>query len=789
MSNVVASLPAALLLVLLHAATPAAAQRASLAGFVRDSAGVGIPAAVVSLAPPGAIAGTPASRTVATDDRGRFFLELDAGTWRLRAGRLGYVDTTLVFALAAGERRVLAITLEELPVALDPVMVERMRERERFEGEAGMSARVLTAEQLGSLPGLAEPDVLRAIEVLPGVVSTSDFSSAFNVRGGAADQNLILLDGIPIYNPFHLGGLFSVFNSDMIARAELMAGGFPARYGGRVSSVLDVESDAGDAGLEVDGGLSLLAARIAVGDDAPAWLRAPVGASTGRWRVAARRSYFDRLLQPVFDFPYHLTDLQGVVELRSPGGDRLALTAYTGTDLLDLRRLEDSFPLRIRWDWGNDLIGGRWTRPLGGAAALDVRVSHTRFGTSLRFPDFADTEFRSDIAQSGARADLRLRPSGAVDIGIGGGLERIGYANRVASGGTVFREEGSDGWLPAVYGQLGVRSGRWLLEAGVRGEGWLVDRESDAAHLAPRVALKRFIGDDLAARIAAGRYVQYVHSVRNEELPFGIDIWVTAGDRAPAVVSDQIQGGLERFFDDDRWFASIEAYHRRFDGLIAFNFADDPDRDDDDFVVGSGESYGTDLLVRRDGGRGPRGWIAVSWLRTRRSLPDPTVPTEPGAPTPIVEYPPVYDRRLDIDLVLSQELGDGWQAGARFNYGSGLPYTRAVGSYAYYDLVLAHGVGLRPGETPGTDEGERVRAVLLGPRNAERYPAYHRLDVSVRRTWQLAWGRLTPYAQVINLYDRRNVLFYFYQMDRDPPTRTGLSMMPVLPTLGVEASF
>src|SRR5690606_32951268 len=152
--------------------------------------------------------------------------------------------------------------------------------------------------------GLAEADVLRAVELLPGVVSTSDFSSAFNVRGGSADQNLILIDGFPIFNPFHLGGLFSVFNSDAIARAELLAGGFGAEYGGRVSSVLNVESDAGaPERVEVAGGVSLLATRLLV--------RAPLPERLGEGsRVGpGRRSYFDVLLPPLADFPYHLTDL------------------------------------------------------------------------------------------------------------------------------------------------------------------------------------------------------------------------------------------------------------------------------------------------------------------------------------------------------------------------------------------------------------------------------------------------------------------------------------------------
>ena len=206
---------------------------------------------------------------------------------------------------------------------LDPVEVrsrrDTQRERTRFETEAGVTTRVITGDEIKILPGLGEADVLRAVEVLPGVVSTSDFSSAFNVRGGSSDQNLILLDGFTIFNPFHLGGLFSVFNSDVIARAELLSGGFGAEYGGRVSSVLTVESDAGEAALSARTWASPCSpAALALHSRAARPPRSRgLGGQRGSWFLSGRRSYFDALLRPVTDFPYHLTDLQAGATLET----------------------------------------------------------------------------------------------------------------------------------------------------------------------------------------------------------------------------------------------------------------------------------------------------------------------------------------------------------------------------------------------------------------------------------------------------------------------------------------
>jgi hypothetical protein len=296
--------------------------------------------------------------------------------------------------------------------------------------------------------------------------------------------------------------------------------------------------------------------------------------------------------------------------------------------------------------------------------------------------------------------------------------------------------------------------------------------------------VKRFLGSekDAAVKLALGRYTQFLHSLRNEELPVSNDTWVLAGRTTPPVVSDQVQLGLEKYWGE-RWSASVEAYARTFRGVTEINFADDPNDPSDDLLSGRGRSYGIDFLVRRSTGR-LTGWTTLSLLRATRTLPDPAAAGWEDVPAETT-FPPIYDRRVDLDLVLQYELPGKVEAGMRLNYGSPLPYTRPVAQYYAwrYDLTDAR---WEPQDQPG---GGDPLYVVLGPRNAERYPPYVRLDATLRRTYHPGWGSWTPYLQVLNLTNRKNVLWYFYNYDRVPPTRSGLSMFPVLPAVGVEFSF
>lgn len=749
-------------------------EAARLIGRVGESAAPVVAAHVILRDDRGIVAETD------TDDDGRFVLAgVAPGVYTLEVTRLGYADLQRLVTLSEGETTAVQIELQPAAVTLEGVSVDatRSRERTRFEEVAGVSARVISSEELKLVPGVAEADPIRAVEVLPGVVSTSDFSAAFNVRGGSADQNLILLDGAPIFSPFHLGGFFGVFNADMVEEAELQSGGFAAEHGGRVSSVLTVESDPGDGEFGVDTGVSLLAARAAVSG----------GAGPARFRVSGRRSYFDQILAPVVEFPYHLQDLQAVVETPIGSRSRLRFTGYTGRDVLDLTRLDpQDFPLRIQWDWGNDVAGLNWDWAVG-TGRIALSLSETRYTSALGFPDFGDTDVQTNIRQGRGALDASFPVADWLQLDAGVSQDVMDYDNLFESGGTVFGEGRGAGALRGGYlqGRWG-RAGSWLLETGLRLDRWTPRVGTPVQEWSPRVAFKRFFArGDWAVKAAAGRYTQFVHSVRDEEIPIGLDVWVLAGPRAPQVVSDQVQLGLEAF-PTENWTFSVDVYHRSFDGVITLNTGDDPNLDEDDFLQGTGTSYGADFFVRRTG-EGMSGWASLSFLRADRTFPDLL---SPEIPAPQVTYAPIFDRRVDLDVVLQFPSIMGWRGGFRLNVGSGTPYTRPVSTFAYYlPRVLEDGGRYTWSGADQDEAGEGQYAVLLGERNRERYPIYHRLDLSFRRDFQKSWGRITPTVDILNLYNQRNVLFYSFQYQNAPPTRAGISMFPFLPTFGVEISW
>jgi len=766
-------------------------QEVSLQGRVRDSGTAAVEGARVLLRR--SVDSGPVAAT-ATDELGFYRMDgLSPGDFILEVQRLGFALFQTQVELSAG------MTTENIELVVEAIEVEgltvstaRRREEIAFQELPGLTVRTIDATQLRTLPGFIEADPLRAAEALPGVTTTSDFSAAFNVRGGSADQNLILLDGVPLFNPAHLGGLVSVFNPDLIERAELQSGGFSAEYGGRVSSVLDIQTDPGDGGpISIDGAVSLLTGRASVSGGLSEGARNALGLRDAKWRVGGRRSYFDVLFAPFVDVPYRLGDVQAVFESWTGDGDRLSITGYSGGDAVDLTSLDDDgFPLRVDWDWGNDAVGASWTKLLAGGSSVDVHTAYSRFDTGLFFPDFADTEFASAISQSSFGVNWEYRPMRDAVLKVGTDVRQMDYLNRFESGGTEFAAGEGSGWGVGSYGQLRFRpTENWLVEAGVRFDGWYPRDWERTTEFSPRISLKRFFDDGTwALKGSVGRFTQFLHSIRDEELPLGLDIWVLTGPEAPHVVSDQAQFGVE--INPRRGlFFSAEAYVRDFEGVVTTNFADDPNDDLDSYLPGEGLSYGVDLFAQKTSGQ-TTGWIAVSWLKATRKFPDVTAGLEPF---PEVEYAPIFDRRWDVDIVLSRSLDDRTEVGVRWNFGTGLPFTRPVGSFPFLTPRVTEGKlewdleGEDPEEDAGA--GNRRFGVLLGPRNSARYPVRHRLDASIRRSYTRSWGTFTPYINVLNVYNQKNVLFYFFEYDRDPPTRSGVSMFPLLPTIGVDISF
>ena len=715
-----------------------------------------------------------AGRRALSDDNGRFELDgIPAGSTTVRAIAFGHRPGTTETMVTAGAVIELRIILEALPLELAPVQTEAQRSRERrlFDETPDVGSFSITSRTMSQLPGVGEADVLRVVQLLPGVLARNDYDAGYNVRGGESDQNLVLLDGIPVYNPFHLGGLFGTFIDDAVERADLNAGGFGASYGGRLSSVLDVDSrEEARAGVHGSAGLSLLSSSLMLGG-------APGDGRTS-WNVAARRTYADLLARQFRDegFPYHFQDAQLHLLRVLGGGGTISLTAYAGKDVLDgsFASVEDSTNLGggdLVFDWGNALAGVTLNLPVrrlfGDSATLIQRASVSHFGTSL------------DLGGGALRFENRV-----LDLRLTGSLTRSGRNHTPAVGyefvkhdltydifseqlsAKLFELEQQPTTLAVFAEDLWRVTPSLLARIGVRAE-----QVSDAGWtgISPRVALKYFLTPDFAVTAAGGRYAQWLHAVRDEDLPVRIfDFWVSADEHIPVSLATHAVLGAESWLSDAR-FVRLEAFLKEYDRLVEPDPADDPTIRGDEFRDVEGRSYGLDLLVRQlDLGR-LSGWLAYTFTMNHR--------IKDGE-----RYAPAQDRRHNLNLIATYRTAGDYVLSGRFGFGTGTPFTPIEGQLVrrVYDPVR---------QTWDPAGADRQTNHVGGDRNSSRYPAYHRLDFAVSRTFVKQRTSITPYLQLVNAYNRRNVWIYTFDYEANPPTSEAISQFPILPTLGVTVEW
>ena len=486
-------------------------------------------------------------RSARTDSTGRFvFRDVPAGRVRLRTASFGFepVDTTIV--VVSSDTMTMTLRVRRLPQSLAPVRtIAKSPERLRFEEQAMPSVVTISGNEVRRVPAIGETDVLRSVALLPGVIARNDFSAGFNVRGGEADQNLVLLDGIPIYNPFHLGGLFGTFIDKAVSGVDVVTGAFPARYGGRLSSVIDVKSlEETRRGAHGAAEVSLLSSSVFGGGS--------VDDGKLSWNFAARRTYADKVVQWLRgrnDFPYHFQDAQFRGRYLLPSGGSLGLTAYVGKDLLyyiddDVSTggvvngpegpvVLDDDDETVKFDWGNRVVGLTLDQPLGGRTMLSQRLAYTGFSTH-----FDLTGQNIDLAQSVAELQLNgivthARDRHTVSFGYEAAAYRTAYREQLAIGGDPDDDEDIDFPDPlATDGDTTMRqrpamgavfvqdqwkpNARWLITGGLRGEyvggaKWLGE--------SPRLSVKYLVSPTLALSAAGGRYSQWMRAMRNEDLP------------------------------------------------------------------------------------------------------------------------------------------------------------------------------------------------------------------------------------------------------------------------------
>jgi hypothetical protein len=709
------------------------------------------------------------SASAVTDTQGRFTLAVPLGPVRLAIRRIGIAPDTI--AVAAGQdsvvifARVLAVELDSLAV-----LTAASAARARFDTLAQPSIVTLSTREIARAPGVFEPDLMRTIQLLPGTVARNDYSTGYNVRGGETDQNLVQLDGITVFNPSHVGGLFSAFDINAVERADFLTGGFPASYSGRLSSVLDVTLRAGTReGVKGSGAISLLSSKLLV--------EGPAGPAT--FLLSARRSYADQVVKVLTSetLPYAFTDLMGKIDLPYGNGGDLSVTGYWGRDALSPNLVpagDGTDALDLGFRWGNRLVGLHWRQPIGdGGSGFEQRLSVSEFSSRFELtPDLA--RFDNLARLMNAQSVLTLKPGGAHDLSVGVGAERYRMTYDIDTPGLGDAFAYSTRFEPTVL--AGFIDEQWhpdpslLVRGGVRVE--KVDAASFAG-VSPRVALKLFLTPDRALTASAGRYHQAVESQRDQEVPISIyEFWVGANDQIPVARSDQLVLGFEQWMRGVDQL-SVEAYYKTFRNLVTprsgFSLQEGPAP-----VLGvdagtqfdpvKGYAYGLDVLLRRHVGK-VSGWIAYSFVKAmRESL---------GA-----EYPPSHDRRHTLNVVLQAPGPLGSEMGVRWGLGSSLPYTAPIGQWQHLDY--------RPVDN---SFGDGQTELIGGPQNGARYPHYSRLDASLH--WQKrAWGvRLEPYFEVVNLYNRRNVFAYFIDTHRLDDDMVAVYQLPMLATFGVGFSW
>ena len=744
-------------------------------------------------------------RGTVSNEYGFYSLTLPPGAYRLQVGYLGYQSAVLDAVLNRDLRRVVplepSILLREV-VITPPADSLSLRDQSNGLG-------IIPGEIIDRVPTVGgENDVVRTAQLLAGVQSGADGFGGLSVRGGGVDQNLYLLDGVPVYNALHGFGVYSVYNSDAVSSVQLLRGDFPARYGGRLSSVLDVRIREGNmrnfAG-QADLGLSSVGA----------WAEGPLVRERASFFVSARRSLFDYYSRPYTrrrradrgesgEFGYFFYDVNAKLNWRLNERNSLFVSVYNGGDRLDdvrgfeVTQVDTTFAV-VQSDlleWGNTVGVLRWTHQAGPRLFIKSMAAFSRYRFDNEASYDVDRRLRDSLVEqqfflyryASNNRDLILKleadyvPNSRhyLRLGVEGIAHRFqpGVIDTSNTNGLLIELGGSFVNSPPLRSeeinvfveddwQLGAR---WLINGGLRWSNALVDA-TVYSNLEPRLTVTHRVQRSVLLRAAVSRVVQPLHLLSNSGIGLPLDLWVSSTRRVPPQRAWQTSLRAD-YQPGTSWHFHLEAYYKRMRGLITFeegvissiNAFNWQDR----IVRGDGRAYGIEVQVTKKVGR-TTGWVNYAYTRSTRTYAELN-----GG----VAFPFQFDRPHSIKAVLTHRANDRWDYSAAFQYGSGMPFTIPL-----QDLLLT---------IPGF-EGQTV-VQIPSVRNSLRLPANHRLDLSVAyRTGRQRNGRWI--FGVYNVYNRRNPIYVDIRSRIDPATGetvrvfTQTTLLPIFPYLRYQYSF
>ncbi|MFD1874253.1 TonB-dependent receptor [Hymenobacter bucti] len=760
--------------------------RHQLSGTVRDAAGAALPGATVAV--PALGLGT------ATDAAGHYQLELPSGPQQVTVSFIGYVPQT--FRVNLSQRQQRNLTLAASPSDLGEVVVTGQQTlREKLE-TTQMGVEHLTIREAKLLPALfGEVDILKTLQLKPGVQSGGEGSSGIFVRGGSADQNLVLLDNALVYNPNHLFGLFSVFNSDAVQSVDLYKSGFPAQFGGRLSSVIDVKMREGSREkFTVTGGLGLIASRLSL--EGPLGKHAAGQPAKGSFIVSGRRTYFDiftralnranagdETAQPIPDYFFH--DFSAKANYSLGEKDQVFATGYLGRDVFGFNGFGD---LQANFSWGNTLGTLRWQHTFSPKLTANTQVGLTSYQYNLGSAfDIVSFGLTSTIRDYNARVDFDYQPHPAHQVRFGASATRHTFGvgrlqvetndnsldidNNITYPGLEAGLYATDNWKV---------SDKFQAELGLRLTGFGSGGQTYGG-LEPRLAGRYLLTDKVSLKANYALMYQYAHLVSNSGASLPTDIWYPSRLNIRPQRSQQVSTGVSWLLGGGKYLLTNEVYYKWSANQIDFRdgaqiFAN-PNLDQE-FIFGRGWSYGNELYLEKKEGK-TTGWIgytlAWSW---RQFLPqNGTDGVNGGRP-----FYPSYDRRHNLNVVVLHQLSTRVSLTASFVYTSGAPTTLPAGLFGLQNV-------------PGAD---LLPVPVYPDRNSYRLIPYHRLDLGL--VWKLKPVRFGTERDltfsVYNAYDRRNAYFVYFETTRDPGTDVingfraqQVSLFPVIPSVTYNFKF
>ena len=739
-----------------------------------------------------------------TNNYGFYTLTLPAGEVSLEYSYTGYETVRKEFRLTCDT--VIHTRLQFVPEMLAGASVTATRNEIGVRGTQ-MSAIEIPVRQIQRIPALAgEVDVIKAIQLLPGVQSGTEGSAGLYVRGGGPDENLLLLDGVPIYNVNHMMGFFSVFNADAIKNVTLYKGSFPARFGSRLSSIVDVRmKDGNDQSFHGSASVGLLSAKFQ--------LEGPIVKGKTTFNVSARRTYYDILSAPLVAAyvryigegeratgGYYFYDVNAKVTHKFSNRDKLYASFYMGDDKVYARiKVKEDYlnsRMNLGWNWGNIVGSVRWNHVFGPRLFVNATVNYTQYrhkldvaaeeSTKDGYKDAFSMGYHSLINDISAAMDFEFNPNPNHDIRFGATYIRHAFNPSVttvrfatqdvgqpeSAVDTTFGDKILHTNEAAAYVEDNWSIARWLkVNLGLRYSLYATDGKTYHS-LEPRVSLRALFTDNLSFKASWSKMSQAVHMLSNSSISLPTDLWVPATSRVEPMISYQTAAGF--FYSLGVVDFSLEGYYKTMENVLEYrdgaSFFGSSTGWEEKVAMGRGWAYGVEFLAQKKTGR-LTGWVGYTWSKSMRQFDRPGHVINLGEP-----FPAKYDRRHDLSVTASFEINKKIDVAATFIYGTGI-----CGSLALQTLSVQPSYSQVLNFYYPTTQVDYLEGL-----NNYRMPSYQRLDLGVNFKREFRNGHhRTISVSVYNAYNRNNPFIVY----RDGTELKQLSIFPIMPSVSYNYEF